>query len=312
MSECDEPDSLRRVVEHLLSVAQRQLCLSAAALRRLIAMPAVSRSPDERIAYQALGSLADSAMHRRPLAPGVVDGFYSSAREGHRGEEAFAGGVEALLMHGYSRRVISKLPSDAISRFLGLGNVWVGVGQLHNKRVIDVGCGSGVDLGVAACLAARSAFLVGVDKRPNLLEVAAKACPAAALIVGDIDALPLADGTFDVVLANGLPPLQRPATLAATAGALHRLAVPGGTIAATVIIASSVLTSGLADAFPSDGIAFARGLATLISGKPTGQDVMAAFEAPGAAVTQQRGNNPYCEIAPRARTEMFTVTATRR
>ena len=73
----------------------------------------------ETAAASALGSLADSAMHRRPLAPGVVDGFYSSAREGHRGEEAFAGGVEALLMHGYSRRVISKLPSDAISRSSG-------------------------------------------------------------------------------------------------------------------------------------------------------------------------------------------------
>lgn len=312
MSDSDEPDSHRRVAERLLSRAQDELGLSAAALRRMIAAIPAAQRPDERSVHLELSSFADVVMNRRPLADGVVDGFYSRARQGQSGEDAFAGGRDALVMHGYDTRVVDELPGAAVSRFLGLGNVWHGIDPAQTSRVVDVGCGSGVDLGIAAATAAPSAYIVGVDKRPDLLKVAANACPGASLVVGDISSLPLADSTFDVVLANGLPPLQRPATLGATAAALHALAVPGGSVSATVITASPALTSILAAAYPDDSPAFTDGLATLMTGKPTGRDVKAAFAELDSEVTLRQGRNPYRDCAAQRDTSLFTVTAIRR
>jgi SAM-dependent methyltransferase len=312
MSDRDEPDSLRRITHELLRTAQDDLGLCAEALRALISTAAHRRCPNESRAYAALASLADSVMKRRPLADGVVDGFYSSARQGQRGETAFAGGIEAMLMHGYSRGLVRQLPPAATDRFLGLGSVWRGVDPPRGKRVIDVGCGSGVDLAVASVLSARSALLVGIDKRPDLLRIASEVCPQALFLVGDMAALPLADEAFDVVLANGLPPLQRPGTLHAAARTLHALAAPGGTMSATVIVASPALESILADLDPNNDVAFARGLATLISGKPTGHDVAATFSQLGSRVTLYQGVNPYRDCTARHRSALVTVNATKR
>lgn len=312
MSDRDEPDSLRHITRDLLTTAQDTLDLSTQALQRLIGKPAHRRCPDECSMYNELASLADNVMKRRPLAEGVVDGFYSSARQGKRGEAAFAGGIDAMLMHGYSSAVVCQLPSAAANRFLGLGNVWHAVDPPRGKRVVDVGCGSGVDLGVAAALSADSAFLVGIDKRPDLLQIASDAFQQACFVVGDIASLPLSDNTFDVVLANGLPPLQRPATLHTAAKKLHALAVPSGTISATVIVTSPTLESRLAELHPHNDVAFARGLATLITGKPTGHDAAEAFTQLGSQVTVHQGENPYRDGTARHRNALVTVNATKR
>lgn len=308
----NEPDSVRRRAYDVLRSAEVNTGLPAKNLRGLISMPPLSRSEGEVYDYQVVATVADAVMERRQYTNGIVNGFYSNARQGQRGEDTFEGGVKAMLMHGYSRDAISSLPSEASMRFLGLGNVWHGVGAVHGKKVIDVGCGSGVDLGVAGFLSEHSAFVVGLDKRPDLLDVAASACPEASFLIGDVTGLPLAERTFDLVLANGLPPLLRPTTLAATAQALHALAVSGGTISATILVASPTLTSTLAAIFPTEGAAFAGGLAALMSGKPTGQDVVAAFEQAGASAMLRHGTNPYRDCATRQRTALVNLTAIRR
>jgi len=68
----------------------------------------------------------------------------------------------------------------------------VGAGQ----RVLDVGCGSGVLLRAAAD---RGATVYGLDASTGLLDVARTRVPDADLRVGDMEALPYDDDTFDVV-----------------------------------------------------------------------------------------------------------------
>lgn len=311
MSERREPHSLRCVVRRLLTLARDELGLSRAELRHLISTHHDELPTTDKASYQKLASLADSVTGRTPLGPGVVDGFYSRAKRGLRGESLFVSGIEALRMHGYSQEIVARLQPDATSRFLGLGNVWQAVTPKAGARVIDVGCGSGVDLGIAATLSGPSAFLVGVDKRPDLLEIAARACPQASLIIGDISSLPLSNNSFDVVLANGLPQLQRLPTLAITAKNLYALTAPGGAVSGTVIVASPALTSALAAICSADDFVFHRGLATLISGKPTTNDARTAFERLGAAVELIAGSNPYRHNAAHERTTLVTVAATR-
>jgi SAM-dependent methyltransferase len=62
-------------------------------------------------------------------------------------------------------------------------------------RVLDCGCGSGL---AAQMAHARGAVVGGVDATPELLEVARERVPAGEFLVGSLDDLPLADGSYDV------------------------------------------------------------------------------------------------------------------
>ncbi len=63
-------------------------------------------------------------------------------------------------------------------------------------RILDVGCGSGFALGLAA---SRGAHVAGLDASSALLDIARARTPDADLRLGDMNALPWDDDTFDVV-----------------------------------------------------------------------------------------------------------------
>jgi SAM-dependent methyltransferase len=69
-----------------------------------------------------------------------------------------------------------------------------GVGR--DQRVLDVGCGSGVYLRMAAD---RGAAVSGLDAAEALIELARERVPEADLRVGDMQFMPFEDDSFDVV-----------------------------------------------------------------------------------------------------------------
>lgn len=73
-----------------------------------------------------------------------------------------------------------------------LDDVEIGSGT----RLLDVGCGSGLFLRLAA---QRGAIVAGIDATAPFLEIARERVPAADLIVGEIECLPFPDDSFDVV-----------------------------------------------------------------------------------------------------------------
>jgi SAM-dependent methyltransferase len=70
------------------------------------------------------------------------------------------------------------------------------VGVQAGQRALDIGCGAGVFLGLAA---ERGAEVFGLDASYALLELARKRVPDADLRLGDMQSLPYADGSFDLV-----------------------------------------------------------------------------------------------------------------
>lgn len=70
----------------------------------------------------------------------------------------------------------------------------LGIGE--GRRVLEVGCGSGVFLRAAAD---RGAIVSGLDASATLIELAHARVPEAELHVGDLQFLPYPDDTFDVV-----------------------------------------------------------------------------------------------------------------
>lgn len=116
---------------------------------------------------------------------------------------------------------ITTPPAAALVQFAGVTPA---------DRVLDVACGTGVVAVTAACLGARVRAL---DLAPALLERARHNAAIAGVDIefteGDVEALPYADGEFDVVLSQyGHMFAPQPAI---ALGEMLRVLKPGGRIA---------------------------------------------------------------------------------
>jgi SAM-dependent methyltransferase len=126
------------------------------------------------------------------------------------------------------------------------------------SRVLDIGCGAGTFLRLAA---ERGADVFGLDASPALIELARARVPAADLRVGDMEALPYDDDAFDLVtgfnsffFANDMEAALREARRVAKPGAPVAVQVWGPPerrdLAATMKIAHRFLPPRPADAAP--------------------------------------------------------------
>ncbi len=110
----------------------------------------------------------------------------------------------------YQDEWLEGIPESAIESFAGTGNPF-SLGELHpDDRVVDVGCGAGIDSLVAAKKVGPKGRVIGVDMTPSMLEKARHAAEEARLesIVefreGYAEALPVEAGWADVVISNGV------------------------------------------------------------------------------------------------------------
>ncbi len=102
-----------------------------------------------------------------------------------------------------------------------------GVGP--GTRYLDVGCGAGVAAGLAT---ARGAAVSGVDAAEGMIAVAREGLPSADFQVADLEALPFADGSFDLVAGfNAFQYAANPQVALREAG---RVAKPDGRIVVMV------------------------------------------------------------------------------
>jgi ribosomal protein L11 methyltransferase len=128
-------------------------------------------------------------------------------------------------------------------------------GALDGRRLLDVGCGSGILAIAGVRLGAASAL--GVDTDPIAIE--ATAANAGRNRIGDRirareGTLPTGDGPFDVVLANLIASL-----LVGLAGDLRGELAPGGTLLASGIFVDR--EAEVRDAFQAAGLRVANRLA---------------------------------------------------
>lgn len=107
----------------------------------------------------------------------------------------------------YSAKDRDSLPVAAVAASLGCGNP-TGVAELREgETVLDLGSGGGIDVLLSAKRVGQSGFAYGVDMTDEMLVLArANAAKAGATNVeflkGDIEDIPLPDGSVDVVISN--------------------------------------------------------------------------------------------------------------
>ncbi len=109
----------------------------------------------------------------------------------------------------YDADELAGLPTEATASFAGVGNP-LAMGELSpGQTVLDVGCGAGMDLLLAAKRVGRSGKAIGVDMTAAMRDRARGAARAAGLENvevrdGDAESLPATDGEADVVISNGV------------------------------------------------------------------------------------------------------------
>lgn len=115
-------------------------------------------------------------------------------------------GAEASLALGYSVEELAAVPEGA-NMGLGCGNPLAIAGLRDGETVLDLGAGGGFDCFLAAKQVGPKGRVIGVDMTPDMVSKArANAAKLGATNVdfrlGEIEHLPIADDTIDVILSN--------------------------------------------------------------------------------------------------------------
>jgi arsenite methyltransferase len=110
---------------------------------------------------------------------------------------------------GYPEPQLSRVPDATVESFAGVANHWL-LGRIDpGSVVLDLGCGAGTDLLIAAQMTGPAGRVIGVDMTASMLDRARAS--AVEMDLGNvelhealIEALPVDDASVDVVISNGV------------------------------------------------------------------------------------------------------------
>lgn len=161
----------------------------------------------------------------------------------------FHRGVDYAVSHlGYDRAQLEALPSQSSAVFAGVGNPHAIAPLPTGSVVLDVGCGGGMDLMLAAAQVGPSGQAMGIDMTPAMLD----RCKASIAALGfshvevqeaDVHALPIEGASVDRVISNGV--LNLSTDKAKAFGEIYRVLRPGGKLQFADIVVADELPQGV-------------------------------------------------------------------
>jgi SAM-dependent methyltransferase len=175
--------------------------------------------------------------------------IYSRVAEDPAGDFHFhRGPAYAVERLGYDAAALAALPNECTASFAGVGNPHRIAPLTPGATVVDIGCGAGMDLTLAARAVGPSGRAVGVDMTESMAQRALSVAQTLGLDnveirTGDALDLPIEGSSVDFVMSNGvlnLAPDKRQAF-----GEVFRILKPGGQFLYADIVVADELSESI-------------------------------------------------------------------
>ena len=139
----------------------------------------------------------------------AIQQTYTDVARGAGKEFIFPTGRAWARELDYPEPELSRVPDATVDSFAGVASHWL-LGRIEPGTVVlDLGCGAGTDLLIAAQMTGHQGRVIGVDMTPSMLARAGASAREMELRNVDlhqalIEALPVDDASVDVVISNGV------------------------------------------------------------------------------------------------------------
>jgi arsenite methyltransferase len=145
-----------------------------------------------------------------------------------------SGGGESVARRLYTDQELAEVPAGAIEWALGVGDPVRYAMLQPGEAVLDVGSGGGIDTILAARRVGPRGRAIGLDLLEEMCERGRRHATQAGVagwtefLQGEMENLPLPDGSVDVVVSNGV--LNLSARKSRALAEIFRVLRPGGRI----------------------------------------------------------------------------------
>lgn len=177
-----------------------------------------------------------------------IRSIYARVADDPSGEFHFHRGADyAAEFLRYDRAALAQLPARSTASFAGVANPHRVAPIEEGSVVVDIGCGAGMDLLLAAKSAGPRGRAIGIDLTEAMAEKARTSAREAGLDnvevrLGDAMSLPLEDASADVVISNGV--LNLTSDKAVAFGEVFRVLKAGGRfLYADIVVANELSES---------------------------------------------------------------------